>query len=316
MTDPVLLAIRGWPIEPWLARFRRLLPDRPIVTPEDDFDRAAVRFAAVWKPAPGLLATLPNLRAILSLGAGVDPLMADPTLPDAPIVRVVDPDLTARMSEYVVMHCLMQLRAVEALRRAQAERRWADEIEPPPARAVTVGVMGLGVLGRDIASKLLAMGFQVVGWSRGGGRIERVPTHAGEAGLAPFLAATDILVAVMPLTPQTRGMLSRPLFEGLRRNGPLGGPVLINVGRGGLQVEADILAALDEGLLRAAVIDVFETEPLPKASPLWAHPRLTITPHNSAPSDPEAIAAYAVRQLKRIEAGLFPENTVDRARGY
>ena len=172
------------------------------------------------------------------------------------------------------------------------------------------------MLGQDSARKLKIMGFDVAGWSRTPKTVEGFKVYAGEVGLTPFLNRTDILIALMPLTPDTKGILNRSLFEKLARHGKLGGPILINAGRGKLQVEADILSCLDDGTLTAATLDVFETEPLPEASPLWTHPRVTITPHNSATSEPEATARYIAQQIRRHEAGEEFEKVVDRARGY
>jgi glyoxylate/hydroxypyruvate reductase len=160
------------------------------------------------------------------------------------------------------------------------------------------------------------MGFDVAGWSRTPKSVEGFPVYAGEEGLTSFLNRTDILIGLMPLTPDTQGILNRSLFQKLARDGKLGGPILINAGRGKLQVEADILSCLDDGILQAATLDVFETEPLPESSRLWTHPRVTITPHNSATSEPEATARYIAQQIRRHEAGEAFENTVDRARGY
>jgi glyoxylate/hydroxypyruvate reductase len=176
--------------------------------------------------------------------------------------------------------------------------------------------MGFGVLGQDAARKLKMMGFDVAGWSRSPKTVDGFRVFAGEEGLESFLARTDILVSLLPLTADTRGILNRRLFGRLARDGRLGGPVLINAGRGGSQVEADIVACLDDGTLKAATLDVFETEPLPQDSPLWTHPRVTVTPHNSAVSDPEMTARYIADQIRRHEAGAPFENVVDRARGY
>jgi glyoxylate/hydroxypyruvate reductase A len=172
------------------------------------------------------------------------------------------------------------------------------------------------VLGQDAIRALGMLGFDVAGWSRSPRDVAGVPTFHGADGLAPFLARTDILVALLPLTPDTRGVLNAGLFAGLARDGRLGGPVLINAGRGGLQVEADILAALDAGVLKEASLDVFETEPLPEASPLWTHPAATVTPHNSAMSHPDAIAGAIAAQIRDFEAGGPLRNVVDRGRGY
>jgi glyoxylate/hydroxypyruvate reductase len=311
-----LLVAVTWETQPWVERFTRHLPDRDIVVLGEDFDRSAIRYVATWGPKPGSLSNLPNLEAIFSLGAGVDHLMSYPDLPDVPIVRVAQDDLTHRMSEYMVLHCLMYLRDQRRFDEDQKAKRWKPDGAPPIAGDVRIGIMGFGVLGQDAARKLKTMGFDVAGWSRTPKSVEGFQVYAGEERLTPFLNRTDILIALMPLTPDTQGILSRSLFEKLARDGKLGGPILINAGRGKLQVEADILSCLDDGTLKAATLDVFETEPLPEGSPLWTHPRVTITPHNSATSEPEATARYIAQQIRRHEAGEAFENTVDRARGY
>ncbi|WP_406856172.1 glyoxylate/hydroxypyruvate reductase A [Alsobacter sp. KACC 23698] len=312
----ILVAIKGWDAEQWVARLRSKLPERSVVVPGEPFDRRAVHYAVAWKAPAGAFAGLPNLEAIFSLGAGVDHLLGDPKLPDVPILRVVDPDLTNRMSEYVVLHCLKILRQQMRYVRQQQERVWDDDDAQPAARHVRVGVLGLGVLGRDAARKLQVMGFDVAGWSRSPKRLPDLATFSGDDGLAPFLARTDILVCLLPLTDDTRGLIDRKLLGGLARDGRVGGAHLINAGRGGLQVESDILACLDEGALASATLDVFETEPLPSASPLWAHPRVTVTPHNAAMSEPEAIISLVAQQIRRHEGGQPFEHAVDRTVGY
>jgi glyoxylate/hydroxypyruvate reductase len=179
-----------------------------------------------------------------------------------------------------------------------------------------VGIMGLGELGRDAAEVLLRLGFQVSGWSRSQKSLPGVKTYAGAAELGAFLQLTDILVVLVPLTSDTRGMLNRSLFAQLSRTGPLGAPVLINAGRGGLQVEADILACLDDGTLGGATLDVFETEPLPAASRLWSHPDVIVTPHNAADSDADTIARDVAAQITAYERGEPLKNIVDRTLGY
>jgi glyoxylate/hydroxypyruvate reductase len=306
----------NWSPPRWRERFRAVCPDRAVaLLPADHVDSDAVRYAAVWKPVPGTLKAFPNLAAIFNLGAGVDALMADPTLPDVPIVRVADADLTGRMTEYVVMHVLIHHRHQRTIDACQRDRRW----DPPAQRAagaVRVGVMGLGVLGRDAADVLRRIGFDVAGWSRGRKDIPGIATYAGEAELAPFLARTDILVCLLPLTPATRGILNRRTFSLLARDGALGGPVVINAGRGGLQVASDLLAALDDGTLVAATLDVFEPEPLPAESPFWSHPKVTVSPHNAADTDPDAISIYVAEQIARHERCEPLQNVVDRRLGY
>ncbi len=316
----ILLAIAGagdnWTAEPWKVRFRQRLPGRDVIYPDEAAARPdEVRYAAVWKPATGMLAGYPKLEIIFNLGAGVDALLEDATLPRVPVVRVIDTDLTKRMTEYVTLHCLLYHRQHHRFVGQQAARVW-DAPDQWAAGAVRVGLLGLGELGRDSADVLSRIGFQVAGWSRSPKSLPGIDCFHGADGLAPFLARTDILVVLAPLTPQTRGILDRTLFAGLARDGVLGKPVLINAGRGGLQVEADILAALDDGTLGGATLDVFQTEPLPPSSPLWSHPLVTMTPHNAADSSPGAISDYVVAQILDYEAGKPLRNVVDRTKGY
>lgn len=312
----LLVALSGWNVGQWVERLQKKMPGREIVALGEPFDRRAVHYAVSWKHPAGALAGLPNLSAIFSLGAGVDHIFNDDRLPDVPIYRVVDPDLTNRMSEYVVMHCLMLLRQTRRYDAQQPLKSWDDDRFQPAARDVRVGIMGMGELGQDAAYKLKMMGFDVAGWSRTPKTIDGITTYAGEAGLQEFLARTDILVVLLPLTPQTRGIINERLLRGLAQDGRLGKPALINAGRGGLQIETDILKVLDEGVLGHAVLDVFETEPLPQDSRLWLHPRVTVTPHNAAMSDPDAIGALVARQIAKLEAGQEPDYKVDRARAY
>jgi glyoxylate/hydroxypyruvate reductase len=293
-----------------------LLPSHKIVMPGEPFDRASVRYALSWRHPPGALKDLPNLRVILSLGAGVDHLFADPALPDKPIVRVVDPDLTNRMSEWVVMHALVHLRQLRRYERQQRERVWADDDKQPKASDVQIGALGLGVMGNDTVAKLKALGFKVAGWSASPKSLPDVPCFSGAAGLKSLLAQTDILVVLLPLTQATHGIINASLLLQLNQGGPLGGPTLINAGRGGLQVEADILAALDSGALKGASLDVFEHEPLPGDSRLWSHPAVYISPHNAAISSSKAIAALVARQIEAYERGEPLAHAVDRRRGY
>lgn len=306
----------NWSPERWKSRFDEVCGDRRVVRlPDPALDPADVHYAAVWKPAPGELAAFANLRVIFNLGAGVDALMTDSSLPQVPLVRVAVGDLTGRMTEYVVLHALMHHRQELYLRASQRERRWLPRSQWP-ASAISVGVMGLGTLGSDAADALRRVGFRVTGWSRSIRQIEGVECFHGEGQLAAFLQRTDILVCLLPLTPDTRQILNRGLFSKLNRSSPMGAPVLINAGRGGLQNEPDILSCLDDGTLGAASLDVFANEPLPADSPFWTHPKVVLTPHNAADTDPDEISKYVARQIERFEAGDALENVVDRKRGY
>ncbi len=312
----LLIAVSGWDPAPWRRALEALLPSLSIATLDEPFDRASVRYAVSWRHPPGALKGLPNLRAIFSLGAGVDHVFADPALPDKPIVRVVDPDLTDRMSEWVVMHALIHLRQLRRYERQQRERVWTDDDEQPKAGDVQVGVLGLGVLGKDATAKLKALGFKVAGWSLSPKSLPGVACLSGADGLKRLLAQTDMLVVLLPLTEATRGIVNASFLAQLRQGGPLGGPILINAGRGGLQVEADILAALDSGALHGASLDVFEREPLPNDSRLWTDPAVYVSPHNAAVSSPEAIAAFVARQIEACERDEPLAHLVDRRRGY
>jgi glyoxylate/hydroxypyruvate reductase A len=255
---------------------------------------------------------------IVSVGAGVDALLEDGTLPDVPLVRFVDPDLTGRMAEYIALSALTHQRRMTEYRELQARREWRY-LPEPAAHEVRVGIMGLGVLGTAAANALQVFGYQVRGWSRSPKRLEGVACYCGADALEPFLADTDILAVLLPLTPATRGILNRDLFRKLSVRGRselLPGPVLINAGRGGLQIDEHIAAALEAGELYAASLDVFQTEPLAADSPLWSHPRVLITPHNAAESAPAAIVRYALRQRHARSKGALLENVVDRTRGY
>jgi glyoxylate/hydroxypyruvate reductase A len=292
------------------------MPSHEIVMLDDPFDRAAVHYALSWRHPPGALKDLPNLRVMLSLGAGVDHLFADPALPDRPIARVVDPDLTNRMSEWVVMHALIHLRQLRRYESQQRERIWEDDDQQPKASDIQIGVLGLGVMGKDAVAKLKTLGFKVAGWSASPKWLPSVVCFSGADGLERMLAQTDTLVVLLPLTDATRGIINASLLSELKRDGPLGGPILINAGRGGLQVEADILTALDSGALKGASLDVFEREPLPEDSRLWSHPAVYVSPHNAAISSPNAIAALVARQIETFERGEPLAHIVDRRRGY
>ena len=315
MKQSILLAAGPWDPASWAAAIRAREPDRPLFIWPDVPRPDEVGYALVWKPPAGALSHLPNLKVIFSLGAGVDDLVSTPDLPDVPIVRVVNPDLTQRMTEWVVLQVLIHHRRQRAYDRQQAERAW-KELPQPAASEVRVGVMGLGVLGRDAAAVLSRLGFRVAGWSRRPTSVPGVETFHGAAELDRFLGRTDVLVSLLPLTPETRGILSMPLFMKLARDGALGGPVLINAGRGGLQVEADIVEAIERGTLIGASLDVFQQEPLDPKSRLWSLQNVVITPHAAAASAPAALVPPILRQIAAFEAGTPLENVVDRASRY
>src|SRR5262245_28479846 len=312
----VLLAIIGWEPKPWEERFRALAPQHTLhMWPEQIGSPADIRYACVWNVPPGVLAGFPNLKAIFSLGAGVDNLLADPKLPDVPVVRVVDNDLTIRMTEYVVLHVLMHHRRQHLYDAQQRDRIWRDN-DQPAATDVSVGIMGLGVLGSHAAFALHRLGFKVAGWSRTPKTLVGIDCFHGLDALEPFLRRSEILVCLLPATPATRGIINLDLLRKLKRNGALGGAYLINAARGSLQVDGDILAALEEDTLAGATLDVFSSEPLPLSSPFWFHPKVAITPHNAAQPSPQTVVINIVLQIDRIEYGIPVENVIDPELGY
>ncbi len=295
----------------WNDVFRDAMPERECRDWAAPGDKADIEYAFVWAPPPGALRTFSNLKCIFSIGAGVDHLLKDPDLPDGvPIVRMVEPELTQGMTEYVTMHVLRYHREVPALEQQQRDRVW-HELIAPTAPSRKVGLLGLGVLGQDSARVLHALKFDLACWSRTPKRVEGVQSFHGAEGLDAFLARTEILVCLLPLTPETEGILNRDLFAKLPR-----GACLINAGRGGHQVEDDILEALASGQLAGATLDVFRTEPLPADSPFWAHPKVTLTPHIASVTQQVSAIEHVVANIRRIEAGEAPLNTVDRDMGY
>ena len=308
----ILLAVTGFNPKRW---YELLSQERTVVTEPEGARDPSIRYAVVWKQKPNLLSTLPNLRAIFSIGAGVDHLFVDPGLPNVPIVRVVAENLTQYMREYIVWRVLDHHRQGTLYRGQQPRKVWHEPYQPP-ADEVSVGIMGMGHLGRAAAAALVQLGFRVNGWTRTERPMEGVSCWHGRDGLSGFLAATDILVVLLPLTHDTRGIVDYRLLSQLRHKNALGGAVLINAGRGKLQREADILRALDEGILKEVSLDVFEQEPLPETSPLWTHPNVFVTPHAAATSDPAHLVPPMLAQMDAYERGEALTNLVNRDAGY
>jgi len=305
-----------WDTAAWVASMRKAAPGLDVRNWPDVGNLADVTYTAAWLPPPDVVKGLPNLKVIFSLGAGVDAILKDPTLPQAtPIVRVNDPDLTMRMTEYIVLQVLIHHRQQRRIDENQRRKVW-DSFPTHAASALSVGIMGMGVLGQDAAERLRDLGFKVAGWSRSRKMVRGIESFAGPQEFDAFLARTDVLVSLLPATPDTDRVINRATIRKLSRKGPFGAPILINAGRGRQQVGEDILASLDAGELHAATLDVFAVEPLPPDSPFWTHPKVTVTPHCAADSDPDTICAYIAQQIARHEDGQPLENLVDRQRGY
>lgn len=297
----------------WRACFAEVAPRLELRWWDDPaLDPAAVDYALVWDPEPGRLARLPRLRAIFGSGAGVDAIVADPNLPrHLPLVRCVPPEATQRMGEFVCWAVLSLNRDARRMAIGQAKRDW-DAFDPPfAAAAKTVGIMGLGAMGLRAAEMLRGLGIPVIGWSRTRKTMPGMECFAGPAEQAAFLARSDVLVCLLPATPETAGLIAAPLLSQLPP-----GAGLVQVGRGAHQVLPDIIAALDSGQLSGAILDVFATEPLPPESPAWAHPRIIVTPHvASTPSRLER-AHYVAGCIARFERGETLPNLYVPERGY
>lgn len=295
----------------WEDALRRYDPTLQTRSWSDQGDPAEIDFALVWKPPAGFLKTLPNLKIIFSIGAGIDHLSSDPELPeDVPVVRMVEPGLTGGMTEFVVMNVLFHHRyLLDYL--AQQSRKEYRELVQIPAHERRIGILGLGVLGQDSAEKLRLFGFEVHGWSRSPKDVPGVTCHHGPEGLATMLGRSDVLICLLPLTAETEGIINAETLSQLPK-----GATLISVGRGGHVVEPDLLAALDSGQVGAATLDVTRREPLPPDSPFWDHPRVLVTPHIASMTIPESAAEAVAAAIKRYQAGQPLENVVDFKRGY
>ncbi|WP_020590858.1 2-hydroxyacid dehydrogenase [Kiloniella laminariae] len=281
----------------------RLLPE--IGNPED------IEYALVWQPPAGLLKTLPNLKVIFSIGAGIDHLASDPELPlQIPVIRMVDPALTSGMTEYVVMNVLNHHKGMRVYQQQQAKKEWLPHI-PPAAWDRRVGIMGMGVLGSDAAEKLSYLGFDVSGWSRSRRERPGIKTFAGKEQLPAFLKNTEILVCLLPLTEETTNILNRELFNQLPK-----GASIINAARGKHMVEEDLVAALDDGQLSEATLDVYRHEPLDQDHPFWNHPKITVTPHAASFTQPVSGSRIIAEGIKRHKKGEKLLNSVDMKRGY
>jgi glyoxylate/hydroxypyruvate reductase A len=298
------------PAEAWRAELQARIPELEVRIWPEVGDPVEIELALVWRPPPGELARYPNLKAILSLGAGVDGLIADPSLPEVPLVRMVDPSLTRTMTEYVLLAVLRHHREFDRFERAQRAHEWAYAF-PPQAAERRVGVMGLGELGGAAAGRLAGHGFQVSGWSRSPKAIDGVVSYAGRGELHAFLHRTDILVCLLQLTAETEGILDAATFAALPH-----GACVINVARGRHLVERDLLQALDSGHLGGATLDVFREEPLPPDNPLWGHARVLVTPHVASYCVAASAADGVAADIRRVLAGQPPSHQVDRAKGY
>ncbi len=295
----------------WAEVFRQQAPEIDFrIWPDMGDDPAGVRFLAAWTPPDDIATRFPQLQVLFSSGAGVDQFDMPALPPALPVVRMVEPGIVQGMVEYVT-HAVLDLhRDRPAYRRQQQAAEW----KPLPvkmARERRVGVLGLGSLGQAVLGSLTSLGFDCAGWSRSRHAVDGVQCFAGADELPAFLARTDILICLLPLTDATRSFLDARLFAQLPA-----GAALVHVGRGPQLVDADLLAALDEGHLSEAMLDVTEPEPLPAGHPFWSHPRIQLTPHIASMTQPVSAAEAVIGNLRRFAAGQPMTGLVDRARGY
>lgn len=294
----------------WRAIFAADAPDIAFFDPSQPYDPAAIRYLAAWAPSAELLASLPNLEILFSIGAGIDQFDMSVLPPHVRVVRMIEPGIAAGMVEYATMAVLALHRNLIDYREAQKDARWAP-IKLKPAGERRIGVMGIGNLGQAVLQALKPFGFPLSGWSRSDAAIDGVDCHAGEAALPAFLSQCDILICLLPLTDETRGILCRDRLSQLPK-----GAALINVGRGPHLVEHDLLSLLDEQHLSGAMLDVTAPEPLPADHPFWAHPRIIITPHVASMTRPDGAARALIANIRRFAAGQPMDGEVARDRGY
>ncbi|SCB54989.1 glyoxylate/hydroxypyruvate reductase A [Bradyrhizobium shewense] len=294
----------------WARFFAERAPDIPFRLWPDIGDPADIRYLVAWVPPDDIATRFPNLELVFSVGAGVDQFDATKVPANIPLVRMLEPGIAETMVEYVTMAVLGLHRDLLNFIDQQKQQVWR-EIRITPAKRRRVGVMGLGQLGQAVLERLKVFGFPLSGWNRSARGIEGVTCYAGADALPAFLSQADILVCLLPLTDETRGILNADLFARLPR-----GASLVNVGRGPHLVEADFLAALDSGALSGAVLDVTEPEPLPEGHPFWRHPRILLTPHNASMTTPDTAVDFVLDVIDRHRRGEELPGRVDRSRGY
>ena len=294
----------------WVDALARAMPEASIGTwPRDATDTAD--YALVWKPPPELLAKLHSTRAIFNLGAGVDSLGSmPPSLEAVPLIRLEDAGMAEQMAEYVVHAVLRRYREFDTYAESQLAASWQPRRRLDKG-GFRVGILGMGVLGVAVAAALAPFGFPIDGWSRSRKQIPQVHSFAGTAELSEFLGRCRLLVCMLPLTNETRGMLNRATLSQLPQ-----GAYVVNVSRGALLIDQDLLALIDSGAIGGATLDVFEEEPLPPSHAFWHHPRITVTPHVSAVTRIEASVAQIAAKIRRLEAGLPVSGIIDRAHFY
>ena len=295
----------------WKKAFEAALGPIDFRTLDNLGDKAGIEIVLAWKPPAGLIASFPNVKLIVSLGMGVDHLLADDRLPEGePITRILDDGLVGQMSEYALYWALRHHRDIDKYAASQRAKQWKveDFVDTVHRR---IGILGLGTIGQDTAKKFAALGFPTAGWSRTQKSLPGIETFHGPDGLARVLAQSDILINVLPLTRDTKGLLDAKVFAALPR-----GAYLINMARGGHVVDDALLAALDSGHLSGAALDVFNQEPLPPEHRYWTHPKVQVTPHVAGATNPRTASPGVIANIMNVRGGRPLINTIDPKSGY
>ena len=299
-------------MEVWSNGLQKAMPETNIKVYPDDGDVNEVEFAVVWKHPRGILKKYPNLKAILSLGAGVDHIISDPDLPEGlPIIRLVDKKLTHEMCLHS-LHWVLHFHSDQYLYRSQQlKRQWIQQ-SSIQTEDRTIGIMGLGNIGRTIGELLVTQSFNVIGWGANKkSSLTDIKYYYGQEQLSDFLRKTNILINVLPLTSDTTNIITKKELSLLPKDS-----FIINIGRGGIINEDDLLALLDEGHIKAAALDVFAQEPLPENNSLWGHPSVYITPHIAGQSNPNSAAQTISENIHRIQNGELPYPIYSSSNGY
>lgn len=298
-------------IQQWKKALKTAAPDIEVYSCLEDHPKEKVKMALVWKHPPGSLKEYPNLECIASSGAGVDFIFADKEAPkNIPITRVVDPMLASDMSEHVTALIFVYLKNLNQYKLDQTQQVW-NPLPYARIKDFTIGILGLGALGALLATNLVHIGFQVQGWSQSKKVLPSVTAYTGKTGLPGFLSSTDILVCLLPLTPDTVGILNNELFAQLPK-----GAYVINVARGGHLVDEDLLKALKANHLSGAALDVFHEEPLDREHPFWSHSKVHISPHCASVSDTKSVVPQIIENYRNLYSGKSLKNIVSMDRGY
>ena len=295
----------------WKEHMSSILPNYNIFLAHENYDKDKIDFAIVWKPKPGWLKTLSNLKCIVSMGSGIDHILCDPHLPKkVPIIRTTGYDLNVRMKEYVILHVLRHHRNLTKIIEINKKREWKSVIEPPMHERI-IGIMGLGNLGADCAKTLAYLGFKVKGWSKSKKQLDGVTSFTGNEELEKFIKDVEILVCMLPLTSETEGILNSSLFSKMQK-----GLCLINAARGEHLVDEDLLEYIKNETINEATLDVFHIEPLPVDHAFWSNEKILITPHIASLIDPIAGGKEIAMNIKKFVKGEYVKNLIPLGKDY